>query len=201
MCRRPCNIECKHCSKDEGKEDIIDVRLMKVTQAEDWEASNLRKCQQEDPDLELIMHGLEVNRRPSKEQMAAESPITKAYWAQWKSLELIFGCLHRVWENENECSRKLIVVPKLRIPDVLKEFHNGPSGGHLSITKMLEKIKQRFYWIGCRQPVAEWIADCAECIAAKGPKSRSHGQMKQYNAEAPFERVAMDVAGPFPMSK
>ena len=40
-----------------------------------------------------------------------------------------------------------------------------------------------------------------ECIAAKGPKSRSHGQMKQYNAGAPFERVAMDVAGPFPMSK
>uniref|UniRef100_W8B595 RNA-directed DNA polymerase n=1 Tax=Ceratitis capitata TaxID=7213 RepID=W8B595_CERCA len=202
MSRRPCSIECKHCSKAEGKEDIIDVRLMKVTQAEEWEASNLRKCQQEDPDLELVMHGLEVNRRPSKEQMAAESPIAKAYWAQWNSLELISGCLHRVWENEDgQCSRKLIVVPKLRIPDVLKEFHNGPSGGHLGITKTLEKIKQRFYWVGCRQSVAEWIANCTECIAAKGPKSRSHGQMKQYNAGAPFERVAMDVAGPFPMSK
>ncbi|CAD7003420.1 unnamed protein product [Ceratitis capitata] len=86
MSRRPRNIECKHCSKAEGKEDIIDVRLMKITQAEKWEASNLRKCQQEDPDLELLMHGLEVNIRPSK---AAESPIAKAYWAQWNSLELI----------------------------------------------------------------------------------------------------------------
>ncbi|CAD7002082.1 unnamed protein product [Ceratitis capitata] len=94
-----------------------------------------------------------------------------------------------------------IVVPKLRIPDVLKEFHNGLSGGHLGITKTLEKIKQRFYWVGCRQSVAEWIANCTEFIAAKGPKSRSHGQMKQYTTGAPFERVAMDVAGPFPMSK
>ena len=43
--------------------------------------------------------------------------------------------------------------------------------------------------------------DVAGSFAAKGPRSRSHGQMKQYNSGAPFERVAMDVAGPFPISK
>ena len=93
------------------------------------------------------------------------------------------------------------VVPKVRIPEVLNELHNGPSGGHMGITKTLKKLKEKFYWVGCRQSVTEWIANCVECIAAKGPRSRSHGQMKQYNSDAPFERVAINVAGPFPISK
>ncbi len=65
----------------------------------------------------------------------------------------------------------------------------------------MEKVKQRFYWVGCRQSVTEWIANCGECISAKGPRSKSRGQMKQYNSGAPFERIAMDVAGPFPISQ
>lgn len=82
----------------------------------------------------------------------------------------------------------------------MSEFHNGPSGGHLGITKTIEKLKHRFYWVGCQQAVADWIANCTQCMAAKGPTRRSRGQMQQYNSGAPFERIAMDVAGPFPVS-
>ena len=59
----------------------------------------------------------------------------------------------------------------------------------MGITKTLEKLKQRFYWVGYRQSVTKWIA----CIAAKGQRSRNHGQMKQYNSAA-------NCHGPFPFS-
>ena len=84
--------------------------------------------------------------------------------------------------------------------EVLNEFHNEASGGHLGVTKTLEKLKQRFYWIGCQQAVANWTTNCTQRIAAKGPVKRSRCQLQHYNSGAPFERIAMDVAGPFPVS-
>lgn len=196
LSRRPCNLECKHCTKAEQKEGVIDVRLMQVNSTEDWSTA-----QRSDPVLVKIIEAKEKNERPTREEISSENPIIKAYWAQWNSLKLVDGCLYRTWESaDGKISNNLIVVPSSKISEILKEFHNGSSGGHLGITKTLEKLKQRFYWVGCQQAVADWIANCAQCIAAKGPLRRSRGQFQQYNSGAPFERVAMDVAGPFPVS-
>ena len=65
--------------------------------------------------------------------------------------------------------------------EVLNEFHYGVSGGHLGMTNMLERLKKHFYWVGCHQAVANWIANCNHCIAAKGPVRRSRGRLQQYN--------------------
>lgn len=128
---------------------------MTITSAEEWEGSHLRRSQQENPDLEPATHGLDMNRWPRKEQKSAGSPFAKAQLRCLRS-----GYLHRIWENKDgQCLRNLIVVSKLRIPFVLKEFNNGPSGRLPEIAKILEKIKQRYCWVGCRQSVAEWIAN------------------------------------------
>ena len=83
--------------------------------------------------------------------------------------------------------------------EVLYEFHNEASGGHFGEKKTLEKLKQYFYWVGCQQAKADWIASCTLCIAAKSPVRR-RGQLQQYNSGAHLERIAMDVAGPFPVN-
>ena len=70
---------------------------------------------------------------------------------------------------------------------VLNKFYNGARGGHLGVTKTLARLKQRFYWVGRQQAVADWIANCTQCIAAEGPLRRSRGQLQQYNSGAPFE--------------
>ncbi|XP_049307227.1 uncharacterized protein LOC125777122 [Bactrocera dorsalis] len=164
LSRRPCPPECKHCSKSEGKEGIIDVRLLNIEPEDDWTPHRIRINQLEDPDLAKLIIAKENGVRPPKEQISNESPTAKAYWAQWNSINLVNGYLHRTWESEDgKQSRLLIIVPKSMIPKVLKEYHNGPSGGHLGITKTIEKIKQRFYWIGCQDSIAEWISNCVEC--------------------------------------
>ena len=68
------------------------------------------------------------------------------------------------------------------------------------MTKTLERLKQRFYWVGCQQAVTDWITNCTQYTAAKGPVRRIRGELQQYNSGASFERIAMDVAGPFPVS-
>ena len=70
---------------------------------------------------------------------------------KWSSLKLVCVCLHSVWISEKGQSfRALTIVPNVRIPVVVNQLHNGPCGGHLKVTTTLERLKQRFYWVGCR---------------------------------------------------
>ncbi|CAK1591810.1 unnamed protein product [Parnassius mnemosyne] len=91
-----------------------------------------------------------------------------------------------------------MVVPKAKVPDVLQLYHSGCSGGHLGLKRTLLKIRERFYWVHCRDDVEDWYRKCTSCAAVKGPQIRSRGAMKLYNVGAPWERIAIDVAGPFP---
>ena len=75
------------------------------------------------------------------------------------------------------------------------------SGGHFGVNKTLSKVRERFYWISSRQDVEAWCRKCKTYAATKGPETRSRGQLKQYNVGAPFERIAIDIAGQFPVTK
>ncbi|KAJ8974766.1 hypothetical protein NQ317_008205 [Molorchus minor] len=90
-------------------------------------------------------HDLEKEgRRPTWAEIARYSPVLKSYWAQWNSLDLNDGCLKRVLENgEGKEDRRQIVVPKTRVPEVLREIHGGASGGHLGVTRTLAKLRER----------------------------------------------------------
>ncbi|CAK1587170.1 unnamed protein product [Parnassius mnemosyne] len=91
-----------------------------------------------------------------------------------------------------------MVVPKAKVPDILQLYHSGCSGGHLGVKRTLLKIRERFYWVHCRDDVEDWCRKCTSCAAVKGPQIRSRGALKLYNVGAPWERIAIDVAGPFP---
>lgn len=107
----------------------------------------------------------------------------------------------RTWESDDgKSSLNFIVVPKSIVEEIITGYHEVPSCGHLGVAKTVNKIKKRFYWMGCQEAVADFISTCEQCVKAKGPMKKSRGKMSQYNVEAPFERIAVDVAGPFPES-
>lgn len=54
--------------------------------------------------------------------------------------------------------------------------------------------------MGNRADVEDWCRKCDVCARSKGPRTRQRGRIHQYNVGAPFERIAIDVAGPFPQS-
>ncbi|XP_037896712.1 uncharacterized protein LOC119641894 [Glossina fuscipes] len=53
---------------------------------------------------------------------------------------------------------------------------------------------------GIKDSAAAWIRNCDQCSKSKGSKSKPRGCLQQYNVAAPFERIAMDIAGLFPAS-
>ena len=93
-----------------------------------------------------------------------------------------------------------LIVPRSKVQSVLKEMDDGTAGGHLGVNKTLDKIRKRFYWLHLRHDVEEWVRMCEICAASKGPQTRSRGKMRQYNVGLPFERIAIDIAGPFPVT-
>ncbi|PNF14186.1 hypothetical protein B7P43_G12977 [Cryptotermes secundus] len=62
------------------------------------------------------------------------------------------------------------------------------------------KVRQRFYWLQARTDIEKWCRQCDTCAASRGPRTKNRGQMHQYNVGAPFQRIAIDIAGPFPRS-
>jgi hypothetical protein len=71
---------------------------------------------------------------------------------------------------------------------------------HFCVNKTLEKVRERCYWLQARNDLGKWCRQCATCVANRGLRTRNRGQMHRYNVRAPFERIATDVAGPFPRS-
>ena len=71
--------------------------------------------------LETHGHHISIKEVQSEEQEAGKA----AQMAEQSSLKLMCGCLHRVWKSEDgQISSGLMVVPKIRILEVLKELHN-----------------------------------------------------------------------------
>jgi hypothetical protein len=120
---------------------------------------------------------------------------------QWKSLTVRNIILERNREYANGRSKiDQIIVPQSRVKDVLAELHDGPSRGHLGVNKTLNKIRKRFYWLQAKTDIEKWCRQRDTCAASRGPRTRNRGQMHKYNVGAPFERITIDVAGPFPCS-
>ncbi|KAJ8948857.1 hypothetical protein NQ318_013510, partial [Aromia moschata] len=140
----------------------------------------LKKSQKKDSDLKLIRNWLKNGVRPTWQEVSRYGTTIKGYWAQWSSLCLRDGLLHRKWESPDGVSAVYqLVLPKARIHQVLEELHSSPSGGHFGVTRTLARVRDRFYWVNCRRDVEEWCKRCDLCSAKKGPKTRSRGKMVQ----------------------
>ncbi|GFW34934.1 retrovirus-related Pol polyprotein from transposon 297 [Trichonephila clavipes] len=104
----------------------------------------------------------------------------------------------KIESEDGKTFRWQLVLPRSRIPEVLKELHGSPTGGHFGVMKTLHRVRERFFWGKVRADVEQWCKSCDACSARKGPKIRSRGKLHRYNVGAPFERIAFDILGPLP---
>ncbi|GFU71982.1 retrovirus-related Pol polyprotein from transposon 412 [Trichonephila clavipes] len=202
LSRRPCPENCRHCSRVETKYDyaIRQITTSTATPPDPWSDEKVREDQMADPDIKPLIEFMESSsNKPSWQDISAYSPTTKHYWALWNSLHLRNGVLYRKFESEDgKTFRWQLVLPRSRIPEVLKELHGSPTGGHFGVMKTLNRVRERFFWGKVRADVEQWCKSCDACSARKGPKIRSRGKLHRYNVGAPFERIAFDILGPLP---
>ncbi|KAJ8944082.1 hypothetical protein NQ318_005992 [Aromia moschata] len=153
--------KCRYCQKIETKEysnSTTNELLMATTvQVDDgWSSDELKKSQKKDSEIKLIRNWVKNGVRPTWQEVSRYGTNIKGYWAQWSSLCLRDGLLHRKWESPDGVSAVYqLVLPKTRIHQVLEELHSSPSGGHFGVTRTLARVRDRFYWVNCRRDVEE----------------------------------------------
>ena len=165
--------------------------------------SELRQKQRQDLIIgKVIAHKESQNEKPAWQEISRESPNFKVYWSEWENLNLANGVLYLQHYSEGQDKpKKVLVLPESLRAEALTHLHNARVSGHLGRTKTLQKVKERYFWVGSTTYVAKWCRECTVCQKKQKSKRSQGAPMKTYNVGAPLERMAVDLLGPLPESK
>ncbi|CAG2242289.1 unnamed protein product [Mytilus edulis] len=187
VCTRSKDYGCSQNKKDDPEKEI--------------NFENVSESQLSDDVISIIIQWKIDEVKPIWADVSHMSPEVKFYWSRLNSLILVNGILYRKWESYNGKHYDLhIVLPANFKRFVLNQVHNTVTGGDLGVRKTLSKIKQRYFWYKMRQDVKFWCTKCDICASKKAPCKKPKAPMKQYLVGAPWERMAIDILGPLPIS-
>ena len=115
----------------------------------------------------------------------------------WGSLNIQNGVLWRKCIDKCRDYLQLVLPAKLQV-DTLRDLHEGAIGGHLGEEKMLNKLKERFYWPGCTEAVKDWCRTCIRCTTRKTAAPKRKAPLQSLRAGYPMQIVCVDIMGPLP---
>ena len=161
---------------------------------------DLLSSQRSDASIVQITSWVEADRRPEWNEISKYGPDVKYYWNRFQSLIVEDGVLYIEYDIQGQ-TKKLAVLPRSLVDIVLTQLHSSQTAGHLGVKKTYEKVSSRYYWQGMRRDVERWVETCDVCGSKRNPQRKTRAPMKMYLTGAPMERVAVDILGPFPVSK
>ena len=175
------------CPVDPAEELIDDEALFTISLSDgDSESatSQLQEAQREVPEWRKIIEYLEKNEHGKK-----------------KNYELRDGLLYLRMVEGSKCYSRLCIPPGKFRQDVMEAIHDDLLSGHLGTTRTLTKLRHRYHWRRMAQHVQKYVQSCQLCQTRKSPKLKPAGMMQYIETELPFERIGMDILGPFPVSE
>jgi len=72
----------------------------------------------------------------------------------------------------------ILVVPKTLINNILKSYHESPTGGHTGITRTIHKIQNKYYSEDLVKDTTEFIKTCHKCQINKKSEGNPKGQLQ-----------------------
>ena len=88
------------------------------------------------------------------------------------------------------------MVPVSIRDSILRDLHEGVMGGHLGEEKMMECVKERFYWPSYSKDVTDWVRTCGRCAARKSPVPKNRAPLQSVKVGFPMQLVASTSWGP-----
>ena len=166
-----------------------------------YASSTLKRMQEKDPDIGLILQSMESGERPLPAVVSKESPATRHYWIQWDKLKIKDGLLFRKFHKRDDTGEYLqFLVPCSMGKEVFLQMHNTLLSGHLGAGKTRGKTTQRFYWFEMREDLNNWVKQCDICAVNKAPSKKPCAPLGSMIVGAPLDRIAIDVMGPLPIT-
>ena len=112
------------------------------------------------------------------------------------------GSLVRLYDDSSGKKKwlQLVLPPDLQ-RETMQKIHSGVISRHLGEQKMLEQLKERFYWPSMSEDVKHWCRTCPVCVTKKSPTQSSKAPMQTIPAGYPMQVIAIDITGPLPESE
>ena len=166
-----------------------------------YSSRELRNLQLNDECLGQLLLARERNQQPSQDYAKGQCIEYRRLLQQWDQLSVQDGVLWRycIQPDDGRGWLQLVVPHQLRA-EILKEAHEGVSGGHLGQDKTLYRLKEIFYWPGHFNDVRDWCLTCQACATRKTPVPARRAPLGTITAGYPTQIKAVDLLGPLPES-
>ena len=119
---------------------------------------------------------------------------TKELWKMRENLRLRGEALY-ILEN----SIYKLVVPRSARRRLIAQIHQ--CGGHTGVNKTANLLKNQYYWPGMMDDVKIEVQCCPSCQIVKGKNGRDRAPLQPSLVGEPFERIAIDISGPYQKSR
>ena len=159
-----------------------------------WELSrqHIKEEQKKDKHIRVIFQSL---RRPNSTPTSpkwCQQPLRR-YRQLWSQLKLIEGIFCREYSpGPTSDVISVPILPDSMHDELLLQYHNEPSAGHLGADKTLDHLRQVAYWVNMSRDVERHCQECVTCQWSKLPLSQ-HAPMNNIPVGRPWEMVAADI--------
>jgi transposase InsO family protein len=162
-----------------------------------FSVEEMAKSQAEEPEFEFLIKHLnnETLSQTEKAQLFLLDAPSKFWELQVDSVEKIDDVLYY---REPKSEELLLMLPKKYRTEAIKLHHDIPSSSHQSYERTKARLDERFFWYGMSKDIREYIVGCETCNRNKKPNRNYKGEMIQYHAGIPMEKVHLDILGPLP---
>lgn len=143
--------------------------------------------------VKLMKNG-QLNQESLPQEVKLANAKSKELWRLRENLRLRGDALYLL-----ENSTYKLVVPRSARNGVIKRIHQ--LGGHVGVNKTLHMIKNLYYWPGMLEDVKVGVHCCLACQMTKGKNGRERAPLQSSLVGEPFERIAIDISGPYHKSK
>ena len=164
----------------------------------------------EDTENRSPIHAMAVTVRKNFEWPDAKGKVRKE-----QENDKLFGTIIKKLESPDDCKERkkffiedgmlyrrkkrktgekiTLCIPKCLQEDVMYHIHDDITGGHLGVVKMLDKLRDRFYFPKMETFVRRYIASCNSCAYRKKERMKPVGLLKSIEVGQPFDLCAIDI--------
>lgn len=153
-------------------------------------AADTRTAQMSDPQLKTIIECFE-SAKPEDDELIRR-------WTH-RGYLLNNGVLYRYSpEPETESDEVQLVIPVCEQKEILDTYHKDQTAGHYGYHRTLTRITSRYFWVGMRKDITDYVSKCVECQRYKATNLKPAGLIQTTASRQRFETIAIDLFGPLP---
>jgi len=170
----------------------------------DLSPERILEAQKKDEFLNLVFDKVTKNVEPSENltnKLRAEvAMVAKEALVTRDGILIRFDNPLDMEEMADNFVYERILIPKSLRNVVLKHFHDNLLAGHKGMDETYRKIRTRFFWISMHDDIINYVRCCEICQKHNPLLKKQAGFMRTADVRKPFEKVSIDLMGPYPQT-